>query len=77
MWEGSEGGTYLTLFSGVSGVLSVSSVSGGSFFSVVSHICVLCHMYFLFRRVKTMWLTSRKPLPVKWYSRFPFWVSVD
>ena len=67
MWEGSEGGTYPTLFSGVSGVSgvsSVSSVSGGSFFSVVSHICVVCHVYFLFRRAKTMWLTSRKPLPV-------------
>ena len=52
MWEGSEGGTYLTLFSGVSGVSGVSSVSsvlGGSFFSVVSRICVVCHMYFLFR----------------------------
>ena len=64
MWEGSEGGTYPTLFSGVSGVSSVSSVSGGSFFSVVSHICVLCHVYFLFHQAKTMWLASRKPLPV-------------
>ena len=80
MWEGSERGTYPMLFSGVSGVsgvLSVLSVSGGSFFSVVLHICVLCHVYFLFRRAKTMWLASRKPLSVKEHSRFPFWVSAD
>ena len=64
MWEGDIPVVFepkLMLFLGVLGDSSVSSVS---FFSVVSHICVVCHVYFLFRRAKTMWLASRKPLPV-------------
>ena len=35
----------------------------------------ICHMFFLFCRVKTMWLASRKPLSVREHSRFPFLVS--